>query len=153
MRFIEKEIKMNKVWLLIIIVVVSTSCKKDSTDIIPNVRFTAEINLDNPQYTGKNPFIIKPDFSNRIVGINGVVVFEVSPTQFYAFDLMCTHEHDTGQYFVEIVKAGDIVLICPECHSEFNVAAEYGSIVKGPAKWPLKRYQTAVTGSTLRIWN
>lgn len=145
---------MKKFILLFIIPLFTINCSKDSSNIIPNVRFNAEINLDNPQYAGKNPFFVRPDASNRYVGVNGVVVFEVTPTQFYAFDLMCTHQHDNGNhYYVEEINQGDIVLKCPECDSEFNVAAEYGSVVKGPAKWPLKRYQTSVTGNILRIWN
>ncbi|MBK3517475.1 Rieske (2Fe-2S) protein [Carboxylicivirga marina] len=145
---------MKKLITLLLIPFFTLACQKDSVEIIPNIRFTAEINLDNPQYSGSNPFIVMPGGTNRYVGINGVVVFEVTPTEFYAFDLMCTHQHDkTGSFFVEEVNKGDVVLKCPECGSEFNVAAEYGSIVKGPAKWPLKRYQTSVSGSILRIWN
>ena len=143
-----------KNFVIIIIAILSFSCENDSVNIIPNVRFTAEINLDNPQYSGSNPFIVMPGGNNRYVGVNGVVIFEISPTDFYAFDLMCTHQHEqTGAYFAEIVNPGDIVLVCPECGSEFNVAAEYGSVVKGPAKWPLKRYQTSASGNILRIWN
>ncbi len=139
---------------IILITFLTFSCSKDSVDIIPNVRFTAEINLDNPQYSGSNPFIVKPSSTNKYVGVNGVVVFELTPTEFYAFDLMCTHQHEkTGAFFAEVVNQGDVILACPECGSEFNVAAEYGSVIKGPAKWPLKRYQTSVSGSILRIWN
>ncbi|TRX72273.1 Rieske (2Fe-2S) protein [Carboxylicivirga sp. M1479] len=140
--------------IYLFIVFISLSCSKDSVEIIPNIKFNASINLDNPQYAGSNPFIIRPGGTNRYVGINGVVVFEVSSSEFYAFDLMCTHQHEkTGAFFVDFDNIGDVVLVCPECQSEFNVAAEYGSIIKGPAKWPLKRYQTSVSGNTLRIWN
>lgn len=145
---------MKRYLILLLLPLLTTNCSKDSSDIIPNVRFTAEINLDNPQYSGKNPFFVLPGGTNRYVGVNGVVVFEVTPTEFYAFDLMCTHQHDNGnRFYVEEINQGDVVLRCPECGSEFNIAAEYGSVVTGPAKWPLKRYQTSVTGNILRIWN
>jgi len=145
---------MKKVGFLFLVSWLVLSCNKDSVDIIPNVRFNAEINLDNPQYMGKNPFIIKPGGVNRYIGVDGVVVFELSPTDYYAFDLMCTHHHDNqGIYFVEIVDDGDINLECPQCHSKFNIASEYGSVTNGPAQWPLKRYQTSVNGNILRIWN
>ncbi len=145
---------MKKLVIISIISIIALSCNKDSADIIPNVRFTAEINLDNPQYKGSNPFIILPNGQNPHVGIKGVVVFSVTSSDYYAFDLMCTHQHEkTGYFYVEIVKPGDVVLKCPECGSEFNVAAEYGAVIKGPAKWPLKRYQTSINNNILRIWN
>ncbi|MBR8536585.1 Rieske 2Fe-2S domain-containing protein [Carboxylicivirga sediminis] len=145
---------MKKLLTLLSICILTLSCQKDSVEIIPNVRFTAEINLDNPQYSGSNPFIVLPGGTNQHVGIKGVVVYELSRSDYYAFDLMCTHQHEkTTPYFVQIVKPGDIVLKCPECGSEYNVAVEYGSVVKGPAKWPLKRYQTSVSNNILRIWN
>lgn len=145
---------MRKYGLIVLVMWMGLACKRDSVDIIPNVRFNAEINLDNPQYLGRNPFIIKPGGVNRYVGVNGVVVWESGLDNFYAFDLMCTHDHDDkGIYFAKIVKEGDIILECPQCHSKFNIASEYGSVTEGPAQWPLKRYQTSVTGNMLRIWN
>ncbi|MCU4174730.1 hypothetical protein [Carboxylicivirga sp. N1Y90] len=136
------------------LVFISFACNKDNDEIIPEVRFSAEVDLDNPQYNGKNPFIVRPGGLNRIVGINGVVVFGVTNSEFYAFDLLCTHEHEkAGFFYVEMTEPGSIVMKCPECESEFSVAAEYGSVIQGPAKWALKRYQTDVRGSTLRIWN
>ncbi len=145
---------MKKLVAFLTISIIALSCNKDSVEIIPNVRFTAEINLDNPQYKGSNPFLVMPGGTNNYVGIKGVVVFSVTSSEYYAFDLMCTHQHEkTGYFYVEIVKPGDVVLRCPECGSKFNVAAEYGGVVEGPAKWPLKRYQTSVSNNILRIWN
>ena len=146
---------MKSLGLMVLVLSMTLSCKKDSLDIIPNVRFNAEINLDSPQYSGSNPFIIRPNGVNRYIGVKGVVVWETGLDKFYAFDLMCTHRHDNGAvYLVEIVKAGDVILECPACHSKFNVAVEYGSVTEGPAQWPLKRYQTSVSGNNvLRIWN
>ncbi len=145
---------MNRVWMLLVLLIATVACNKDNDEIIPNVRFNAEVNLDNPQYSGKNPFIIKPDGLNRIVGIDGVVVFGISTTEYYAFDLMCTHEHENPGFFLtDMTEIGSVTMECPECGSQFSIAAEYGSVIKGPAKWALKRYQTDVRGSVLRIWN
>jgi len=145
---------MKKLISILLVLCIAYACKNDSEEIIPNVRFNAEINLDNPQYMGKTPFFVMPGGVHRYVGVNGVVVWDNGGMDFYAFDLMCTHKHEDGRmHFVEIKTDGNPILKCPECGSEFLVAAEYGDIVKGPAKWPLKRYQTSITGNMLRIWN
>ncbi len=144
-------------WKLVVasvMLVLAGSCKNDSLDIIPNVRFTAQINLDDPEYSGSNTFIVEPDGLNLRIGINGVAVFRSSPEEYYAFDLMCTHVHEkSGYFFVERMDKEDFTLKCPECGSEFLIITEYGSVTKGPATWPLKKYKTSVSGYFLRIWN
>ncbi|WP_439181672.1 Rieske 2Fe-2S domain-containing protein [Carboxylicivirga taeanensis] len=139
--------------LFLAIIMSAIGCNKDSAYIIPNVRFTAEIDLDNPQYKGSFTFKVLPSARNPRIGVNGVVVCALTSEEHYAFDLLCTHQHEKTGFFYVDFKPGDVNVACPECGSEFNVAAEYGSVVKGPAKWPLKRYQTSVTGNFLRIWN
>lgn len=141
-------------WMGIVLMLATIACTKDTEEIIPNIRFNAEVNLDDPRFSGKNPFIVKPDGLNRIVGIDGVVVFGISNSEFYAFDLMCTHQHESPGYFLtKMTETGSVTMECPECGSQFSVAAEYGSVIKGPARWALKRYQTDVRGAVLRIWN
>lgn len=145
---------MKKLLTIIFISIIAVSCEKDNVEIIPNIRFNAEIYLDNPQYSGKNPFIIRPGGLNPRVGVNGVVVYKISMTEYYAFDLMCTHEHENpGLYFVDITKDGGPMVTCPECQSEFLISTPNGAIISGPAKWALKPYQTSVSNNILRIWN
>ena len=152
-----KDLKQNAMWKTVwtsLMLVLMVSCKGDSEDIIPNVRFSAQINLDDPEYSGWSTFIVKPDGLNPRVGINGVAVFRFSDLEYYAFDLMCTHEHETaGYFFVERKEKDDFTMKCPECGSEFLISTEYGSVLKGPAAWPLKKYKTSVSGNYLRIWN
>jgi len=141
------------VWISVMLVWMM-SCKSDSEDIIPTVRFNAQINLDDPEYSGSNTLIVEPDGLNPRIGVNGVAVFRYSPDEYYAFDLMCTHEHEiAGYYFVERQSNDDFTLKCPECGSEFLIITEFGSVTKGPATWPLKKYKTSVSGNYLRIWN
>jgi len=145
---------MRKIWFFGLLMISALACNKDNVEIIPNVRFSAEINLDAPQYIGQNPFIVKSGGLNQYVGVDGVVVFGISPEEYYAFDLMCTHRHEKpGYFFTEMTEKGSVTMECPECGSQFSIAAEYGSVIKGPAEWALKRYQTDLRGSTLRIWN
>jgi len=152
-----KDLKKDAMWKTVwtsLMLVLMMSCKSDSEDIIPNVRFSAQINLDDPEYSGWSTFIVKPDGLNPRIGVNGVAVYRFSDQAYYAFDLMCTHEHETpGYFFVEQMDRGDFTFECPECGSQFIVATEDGSVIKGPANWPLVKYKTSVSGNYLRIWN
>ncbi|MBS2211672.1 Rieske (2Fe-2S) protein [Carboxylicivirga mesophila] len=143
---------MKKLLTLLSICILALSCQKDSVEIIPNVRFTAEIDLDNPQYTGYSFKAIR-DVKGRRIGINGVVICKLTQTEIYAFDLMCTHQHEKTGYFYVDVEPGNDIVTCPECNSEFIISSKYGAVIKGPAKWPLKVYQTSVSNNILRIWN
>lgn len=141
----------KRVFVFLWICLLGIACSSDDYPV-PNVKFSIDVYLDLPQ-EGINPFIIRPGGQYRVVGINGVVVYELSKTEFYAYDLMCTHDHDGGKrYFIEIVEEGEVELECPECGSKFNVVAG-GVASNGPAQLPLRKYQTSVTGSVLRIWN
>lgn len=142
---------MRKIWIIGLLFCLA--CSKDNVELIPNVRFNAEIDLDAPQYIGKNPFIVKPGGFNRVVGVQGVVVWRVSSYQYNAFDLMCTHQHKSPGFFYTEMAENNGYMICPECGSQFEIISEYGSVVEGPAQRPLKKYQTSVNGSILRIWN
>ncbi|MCT4588561.1 MAG: Rieske 2Fe-2S domain-containing protein [Carboxylicivirga sp.] len=144
---------MKKVAIWIIATVICFACNKDSNNIIPNVSFTATVNIV-PQYSGKSLFMIMPGSTNRIVGVNGVVVWNNGGDQFYAFDRMCTHKHDDGRvYFVEKIEDGNPIVRCPQCKSEFLVATEYGDIIKDPAIYPLKPYATTYRNGQLTIRN
>ncbi|HEU4495346.1 MAG TPA: Rieske 2Fe-2S domain-containing protein [Rubrobacteraceae bacterium] len=64
---------------------------------------------------------------------------------FHAFDDTCTHRACS-------LAAGDLeetTVICP-CHgSEFDVRS--GEVLRGPAREPVKTYETRVEGGTLEV--
>jgi nitrite reductase/ring-hydroxylating ferredoxin subunit len=126
-------------------------CHADREELIPNVSFQVTIDLSDPSYVD-NAFIVVKDITGRRAGINGVVVYRLSSDTYYAFDLMCPHDKKVS-CLVEI--SDDVTCECSCCASQFFIGSEYGDVIKGPAVWPLKRYQTAVTGggSRLSIWN
>ena len=143
---------MKKVVVWSLFLVLALSCTKDNEEIIPNVRFSATVELS--LLPDISHFIVKPGGLNPIVGINGITVYRVSSDQYNAFDLMCPHEHDKpGYFFTEVEDKGSGYMVCPECGTKFEVISEFGGVVEGPSKWPLKRYQTILSGTTLRIWN
>ncbi len=143
---------MKRFGLIVLVLCLALSCKKDKYPV-PNVAVNVSVYLDLPR-EGINPFIIKPGGSyGKYVGVNGIVIYELSSEEYYAYDLMCTYEHDNASpYFINIVKDGDPNLECPRCHSKFNVIAR-GAVIEGPAQLPLKPYQTYVRNNVLHITN
>ncbi|MDO4707774.1 MAG: hypothetical protein Q4A61_05060 [Porphyromonadaceae bacterium] len=86
------------------------------------------------------------------LGYGGLlVVRSLTEEAFYAYDLACPNEL-SGVKQVEIV---DERAVCPACHSVFDVLLSYGAPVAGPAKRPLRPYQTYYSAGTreLRIMN
>lgn len=136
---------------LFILMIGFAGCKKDLGADIPNVSFNASIYLNNPAYIN-NPFIVKVDDSGQRIGTYGVIVYRQSATEYLVFDLMCPHELSATC----LVQAKDgATAECPCCQSRFIIATSPSSLVKGPAVWPLKSYQSSVSysGDYLSIFN
>ena len=138
---------------LLVLILINNSCTTDSEDVIPTYRFTRQINdiSTDPRYNLNNPFIVRHDSYGKVIGNAGVAIFMLTSTEYYAFDLMCPHEKQLSS-LVKIEKDG-ISCICPTCASKFAIANEYGGLLQGPSKWPLKKYNTEVRNGTLHIWN
>ena len=149
---------MNRLLLFVAAIVVNFtfgSCAEDSEEIIPNVRFTGQINLINqdPNYAQYQCFTAEHDSYGKRLGLYGVVIFKLHSEEFYAFDLMCPHEKHVSS-LVNIDEDNIGYCTCPTCESEFSVNNEYGGVITGPSKWPLKKYNAEVTDDgTLHIWN
>ncbi len=143
---------MRRYLYILFTILLFTTCNKDREEIIPNVSFFVSINLDDPLYSSNNTFIVVRDVAGNRAGINGIVVYRLTNETFYAFDLMCPNEKRPN-CMVEIKD--DITCECPCCESQFLIATPYGDVISGSAPWPLKAYQTSVTGggTILNIWN
>jgi cytochrome b6-f complex iron-sulfur subunit len=75
---------------------------------------------------------------------NGVIVAHTNTGSYIAVSSVCTHEGFTIGY-----NAGSNNFVCPNHGSVFTAT---GSVANGPATNPLKQYVTALTGSTLRVY-
>ncbi len=84
---------------------------------------------------------------------NGIVIYrlkrEYSYDDFRAFDVTCTHEANTCAMQLE-QGFGDL-LTCPCCGSVFTM--QYGYMMQGPAKYPLREYVCTYDNGNLRIEN
>jgi len=113
------------------------SCSKNTVDTAPqNVDFT--IDLSNSAYTAlKN--------TGGYVNQNNIVIVHASTGEYIALSNICTHAGCTVNF-----NNSTSNFSCP-CHG--SVFAEDGSVVIGPARSPLKKYNTSLTGNSLRIYS
>ena len=82
-------------------------------------------------------------------GVNGVVVYRLNETEFRAFDRACPYDWDDEEEPRVGVEPDGITLRCEKCGSLFNILD--GGVITGPAKYPLKYYQTKYDGMRLRV--
>ena len=89
-------------------------------------------------------------WENLTGGYRGVVVYREASDQFVAFDRACPYDWQTDSAYVSVEPSG-LVIKCKSCGSEYLIID--GSVVKGPATYPLKQYNTSFDGLTLHVYN
>lgn len=116
-------------------------CKKDSSEnsdtVGPtNVDFTLDLNASsNAALQSNGGFLV----------INGVIVARTKNGNFVAVQKSCTHESYQLTY-----QSGNSRFYCPNHGATFS---ETGQVTAGPASRNLTTYQTALTGTSLRIYS
>jgi cytochrome b6-f complex iron-sulfur subunit len=75
---------------------------------------------------------------------NGVIVAYTNAGTYIALSSTCTHQSGTIGF-----NAGNSNFVCPNHGSVFNTT---GAVVTGPASQALKQYNTALTGTSLRVY-
>lgn len=123
-----------------------TECN-DYKDVVPNVYVNFYVTLADPEFAPLHT----PGNSVMVTGgVNGIIIYRIDSEEFAAYDRTCTYQveencrivpDETGLFAVDTV--------C--CHSEFLLLD--GSVTKGPAEYPLKRYQTSFDGYALHVYN
>jgi len=137
--------------ILTLVFLTGSSCDRERQIPVPYVPVNYTVYLTNPSnYHLRVPgsHLILPDEGNL-----GIILYRKTmgdPDDFIALDLTCTNE-PYGTCKVELDEETGFYLVCPCCGSEYSVMDGY--VTKGPARWPLKEYQTAQTQNTVRIFN
>jgi cytochrome b6-f complex iron-sulfur subunit len=111
------------------------SCKKDE-DTLPaptNVNFTLDTSTGALSLNGG--FLVH----------NGIVVARTNSSTFIAVSASCTHEGTNVNF-----DATSNDFICPNHGAMFNAA---GAVIQGPATRNLTKYNTALTGTSLRVFS
>ena len=136
--------------ILNLILLVPGGCDKEQQIPVPYVYVNYTVYLSNPS----NYHLLVPGgyLILKNEGNLGIILYRQTlgeRNDFVAFDLTCTHE--PLEACIVAIDSTGFYLECPCCGSKFTVWD--GMVAQAPARWPLKEYQTAFTGSTVRIFN
>ena len=142
-----------KIWGMALAALFFAGCKKQYPVNIPYVKFDMTINVLDPTYVSLQGVggSIKINGGSR-----GILVYRVSIDQFNAYERQCTYDTDNPCGKVDYDSSG-ILLVDNDCSgagcgSKFNMID--GSVVNGPAQYPLIQYTTQFDGvAMLRIYN
>ncbi len=131
-----------------LLVLITTNCA-DKNNVVPNVYVNFYVNLADPDFSTLN----SPGNSVFVSGgVNGIVIYNINSEEFAAYDRTCTNNVEDN-CSVTLDETGVFVVDTMCCHSEYFLLD--GSVSKGPATYPLKRYRTyydpALT--TLHVYN
>lgn len=83
-------------------------------------------------------------------GVNGIVIYRLDEWSFYAFDRACSYDWENLDSWVWVHPNG-IMLIDSCCGSVFNILD--GTVISGPARYPLRQYYTRYDGWQLRVFD
>jgi cytochrome b6-f complex iron-sulfur subunit len=76
---------------------------------------------------------------------NGVIVARTNSGAFIAVAAACTHQGSTVAYY-----SSSNNFICPSHGAQFDTS---GNVTAGPAQTALKKYNTSLSGTSLRVYS
>ncbi len=136
-----------KLILVTLFVFTSTKCtKNEESSGIPNVPVSLSIYVTLP-----SNFALQAigGYEYYDGGSMGIIVFRSDVNQFLAFDRHSTYRPE--DYCAVEVDSSAIYMVDPCSGSRFSLYD--GSVVQGPAAYPLRQYRTNYTNGVLRVYN
>jgi cytochrome b6-f complex iron-sulfur subunit len=113
------------------------SCSSNSTDPTPsNVDFTLDLSL-----SANAPL----NSDGGSVTSQGIIIVRVSAGNFVALSRACTHQGTPVDF-----QGASNNFICSNHGSTFSLN---GTVTKGPASSPLRKFNTSLTGTSLRVFS
>lgn len=115
------------------------SCTNNNNSITApptNVDFTLDIS--------QSPYTALGNVGGAIYK-DGIIIARLSQTSFTAVSQYCTHQGSTVQY-----ESSTHIFHCPTHGSNFNTD---GLVINGPAGRALAKYNTALNGTSLRVYS
>lgn len=134
--------------LLLLFAFSTLQCAEEQKGEIPNVPLDIYININEPRYANLQAI---GGWEYLTGGSKGLIVYRRSNDTFLAYDRHCTYRpsENCGRAAVD---SSNIKIHCRACSgSEYSI--QDGSVLKGPATQPLKRYGTSFDGDILHIYN
>ena len=134
-----------KITILVLITLqIINSCEKPKEHIIPDVSVNIYLNLNDAEYSS----LLAPGGTMVVEGgLNGIVIYRITESKFGTYERTCPYNPDDN---CEVDINGAIAK-CPCCSSRFSLLD--GSLIEGPAEWPLKEYSNSFDGVYLFISN
>lgn len=122
------------------------SCRKRE-QYIPYVEVDIYININNPSY-----FLLTSVSGWTYIngGSKGLIAYRKTQEEILVYDRHCTYNADNACGTAE-VNADNVTVDCLCDGSQYLL--HDGSILKGPASYPLFQYRTSFDGTTLHIYN
>lgn len=143
----------NKI-LLLLLVLVTLSCsknddKQDQNPYLTNPLVNLNLNLNLPEY---NPLKFPGNYVITSQGIKGIVVYCVTETQYFAYDLTDPNHAPSSCSRMEV---NGIIATCP-CttdENEYNIVSFGRHVTEPDAKYPMQQYLAIRNGNTVNISN
>ena len=133
--------------LFIFFLSVSSSCKKDDNQWIPNVYVNFQINPNSTEFLDLN---LIGGYAYVTGGVKGIIIYRLDMETFMAYDRACPFDYDVAGSTM-LVDTSGLILVDTLCGSSFIITD--GSVIKGPAQRGLKQYRTHYNGDYLHIYN
>ena len=134
---------------LVLLMLVSASCKKNKKHPIPSIPFDITIDLALPSYTDLNG---AGGWAYVNGGIKGIIVYRQSYDVFVAFERQSPEDPENTCSSGLVPNADNFLQLDDPC-SNASFSLYDGSPISG-SDWGLRQYQCAWNGSNLlRIYN
>ena len=128
------------------ILALAISCRKDD-QFIPFVNVDIYINVNQPAYFHLTSV---SGWDTIEGGSKGLIAYRSSQDEIIVYDRHCTFEPNESDCNAASVNSDNVTVDC--CDGSKYLLHD-GSILNGPASYPLHRYRTTFDGTTLHIFN
>jgi hypothetical protein len=122
---------------------VNVSCETPVSVPIADVDFTTNITANDLVHVGGHAYFK--------AAIQGMVVYRLDITTFYAYDRACSYDYKEGGY-VSVSDDNPFQLVCGTCRSTYNILNGYPT-GNGKATAPLRKYKAVLLDDiNLRVY-
>lgn len=142
-------LKSVPITIALLLIGITQGCKKNKNNV-PYVPVDVYINISLPAYSNLN---VIGGWAYVSGGNKGLIVYRQAADAFMAYDRICTYNASNSCGKVDVDSSGSYA-ICP-CDGGSKYQLYDGQVVKGPATFALKQYQTSYNdiNNTLHIYN
>lgn len=138
---------MKKIALFYIATLFCTACGGYEHPTVPYASVDFTISVGDPNHYKLNH---DGGYEYLTGGVRGIIVYRLNNYTFKAYDRACPYDWEEPDSWLWVDPSG--LMVCDSCcGSLFNIID--GTVVSGPARFPLKYYRATFDGMLLRIHN